>query len=367
MLRFSEKTHQAQITPAAASRPAPALSLCVLIALLSVLVLSCATIPSIETAGGWLGVLPDLTPDSLYVSADVASSLGLLEVLALTEGGESPELKRAIGNLERVHARIRLSPGASAGKLPELSLIALGQLSPGSVACKLNLDPSWERMMLERTPGRGFSSSHWSHRTYWRKEQLEIAVPQRGVLFASAGAQAEGDLAVDAPAGYHPAGVEALLRRLHAPKAQGLPARALGDLQTADIFVYIPDPVAAVSLQAASAATAPSSQDPGKLLQNLPIRQGWISARRRGQGYELGIVFLLEEADNPRSVELLLRLMLTLWLRKVQVEDPVKILKQASITADSEAARIDSLYLEEQQIVFFFATLFPGSLSAGQL
>ena len=76
---------------------------------------------------------------------------------------------------------------------------------------------------------------------------------------------------------------------------------------------------------------------------------------------------MLAEADNPRSVELLLRLMLTLWLRKVQVEDPVKILKQASITADPEAARIDSLYLEEQQIVSFFATLFPGSRSAGQL
>jgi len=52
-------------------------------------------------------------------------------------------------------------------------------------------------------------------------------------------------------------------------------------------------------------------------------------------------------------------------LRKVQVEDPVQTLKEATITADSETARIDSLYLEEGQIVSFFATLFPGSRGGG--
>ena len=359
MLRFSEKSQRPQLARTATVRVLPALALC------SLLILSCATIPSIETTGGWLAVLPDLSPDSLYVSADVTSSLSLLELLASADGGESAELQRVIGNLERVHARIRLAPEAPSGKLPELSLIALGQLPPGSVACKLNLDSSWQRVMLERLPGRGYTSSHWSYRTYWRREELEIAVPERGVVFLSAGVQTEGDQAIAYPAGYHPAGAEAMLRRLHAPKAQGLPARALGDSQSADIFIYIPDPALLASLQAASATTAPSSQDPGAFLQNLPLRQGWISARRRARAYELEIVFLLEEVDSPRSVELLLRLMLTLWLRKVQVEDPVQTLKEATITADSETARIESLILEQEVIASFIATLVPGSRGGG--
>ena len=74
---------------------------------------------------------------------------------------------------------------------------------------------------------------------------------------------------------------------------------------------------------------------------------------------------MLEEVDSPRSVELLLRLMLTLWLRKVQVEDPVQTLKEATITADSETARIESLILEQEVIASFIGTLVPENLGGG--
>ena len=123
----------------------------------------------------------------------------------------------------------------------------------------------------------------------------------------------------------------------------------------------------------AAAQAQSRAQDPGALLQNIPIRQGWISARRQSsgrfsgqevqagdrQGYELEAVFLLDQVQNPRSVELLLRLMLTLWLRKAQAEDPVETLKATKISVDAGSARIDSFFLEDEQIVLFLQTLLP--------
>jgi len=356
MPRFCEKSRRAELSSSAAGRLVAVLSLGFL------LLLSCATVPPSRPVTGWLDVLPPLTPDSIYASVDVPSSWSLLEALAGTTGSETEELERIIGSLDRVHARIRLSPGACPATVPELSLIALGKISPGSVACRLNLDPSWERVMLERLPGRGSfrSSSHWSYRTYWRKGELQIAAPSRGILFASVGVPAGGD-----PAGANPAGAEALLRRLHSPEAQPLPAQARGAPETADIFFYIPDPVAL-----ASSGSASGARDPGTLLQNLPIRQGWIKGERHDspegeEGYELEVVFLLAQVESPRSVELLLRLMLTLWLRRVQVEDPVETLKAVTFRTDSESARIESLFLETGEIASFIRTLLPGDLLKG--
>ncbi len=360
MPRFSDKNRRCGLKRSAAGRLIAALSLG------SLLLLSCATIPLPEQTAGWLDVLPPLTPDSLYASVDVPSSWSLLQALAEAAGSETEELKRIIGSLDRVHARIRLSPGESPEQVPELSLIALGKFSPASVACRLNRDPSWERIMLERPPGRGSrSSSHWSYRTYWRKGEFQIAAPSRGVLFLSVGVQSGGDPAAAHPEGANPAGAEALLRRLHFPEAQPLPAQVRGALETADIFLYIPDPAALVSSGSASA-----TRDPAALLKNLPIRQGWIRGERLDspegeEGYELEVVFLLAEVESPRSVELLLRLMLTLWLRRAQVEDPVETLKAVTFRTDSESARIESLFLTTGEIASFIRTLLPGDLLNG--
>lgn len=356
MLRFSEKSSRSQVVPTAALRILPALCL------FSLLLLSCATVPPSQPPTGWLAVLPRLTPDSLYVSADVASSWDFLKALAEATGSETKELERITGNLNHVHARIRLSPDRAPAQLPEISLIALGKLWSGSVARQLNRNPSWQRIMLEPLPGRGFNSTHWSYRTYWRKDQLEIAVPEPGVFFLTVGVP-------DAAA-------ENLLRRLHSPEPQSLPPQAQIKSEAADIFFYIPDPAALAAASAAASTTATSgTQDPGALLQNLPIRQGWVSARRRTSdgeavkedrgGYELEAVFLLGQVDSPRSVELLLRLMLTLWLRKVQVEDPVQTLKAVTFRVDSQSARIESFFLESGEIASFVRTLLPENFGDG--
>jgi hypothetical protein len=354
MPRFSDKNSRSRLRRSAAGRLIAALSLG------SLLLLSCATIPPAERTTGWLDVLPPLTPDSLYASVDVPSSWSLLQALAEAAGSETDELQRLVANLDRVHVRIRLSPGASPDEspatVPELSLIALGKFSPGPVARRLNRDPVWQRVMLEQLPGRGFTSSHWSYRTCWRKGEFQIAAPSRGILFLTVGVPADGD----------PAGAEALLRRLHTPEAQPLPAPLTLEQQTADIFFYLPDPAALVSSGSASA-----TRDPGDLLKNLPIRQGWVRGERLDfpegeEGYELEVVFLLAEVDSPRSVELLLRLILTLWLRRVQVEDPVETLKAVTFRADSESARIESLFLTAGEIASFIRTLLPENLLAGE-
>jgi hypothetical protein len=97
-------------------------------------------------------------------------------------------------------------------------------------------------------------------------------------------------------------------------------------------------------------------------MRNLPIRQGWISAHgqrsREGvEGYELAAVLLIDPVENPRSLERLLRLMVTLWLRRIQAADPVEKLQRAVITVDSRSARIESLFLESSEISSFFGSL----------
>ncbi|UCF96404.1 MAG: hypothetical protein JSV89_14635 [Spirochaetaceae bacterium] len=315
--------------------------------LMFLLLFSCATLPPSQEEAHWMGVLPPLSPDSLYASVDVASSRSLLKILAATAGSELEQLERLTAKLSRVHTRIRLAQGEP----PDFAMIALGDLTSGSVARRLDLDPAWERVQLERMPGRGFTSTHWSYRTYWRKGNLQVAVPQRSVLLASGG---------------DPAGAETLLRRFHAPGSDRLPAEVSAELEGADLFFYLPDPLAlaAISLSASSA------QDPAVVFQRLPIRQLWISAAGSGaaggEDYELEVVFLLSEVENPRAVETLLRLMLTLWMRKVQAEDPVGKLKAATIRTDGGSARIESLTLSPAELASFFQILLPVNLVTGQ-
>jgi hypothetical protein len=359
MLRISGKISGSRLARTAALRLLPLLSLILF------LVASCATVPPSVPKAGWLAVLPPLSSDSLYASVDVASSWDLLKILAETTGNDPEALERVIAKLDRVHACIRLSPDPPAVRGPRLAVIAVGRFSTGPVARRLNADPSWERITLEPLPGGGSTrcSSRRSYRTFWRRGEVEIAVPERGLVFVAAGA-------------HDGFGAEELLRRFQRPEAQPLPIPARKASESADIFFYIPDPISLALVRSASQASAAArsrAQDPGALLQNLPIRQGWISARRYApgqvsdqenqsmdrRGYELEAVLLLDQVDNPRSVELLLRLMLTLWLRKVQVDDPVETLKTVKISVDAESARIDSFFLDDDQIVLFLQTLLP--------
>jgi hypothetical protein len=332
------------VPPSPSTRPSnPAGRLFLLLFLLSPFLFSCATIPPANPVEGWLAVLPPLERDSLYASVDVASSWSVVQSLGQATGAETEVLGRVVDRVERVHARIRLVPQPSSVRSPELSLIAVGSLPAGAVARRLDADPVWDRVMLEPLPGGGYTGTHWSFRTYWQADRLQIAVPRRGLLFLAFGA-APGD---------ERAGAAGMLQRLHSPEAQRLPAQAAAAATTADVFIYIPAPAALAS-----------GGEAGALLQNIPISRGWMDARRYTspegtEGYQLQIVFLLSRAESARSVEMLLRLMVTLWLRKLQVEDPVQILKAVRFSSDSESARIQGLFLETGEIASFLQTLVP--------
>lgn len=308
--------------------------------LLALVLSSCATLPPSRGASQWIGVLPPMTPKSVYASIDPSSARSLLELMARTAGAETDQLERITTSIHRALAQIRFSPGGA----PSFSLIALGEVKTTSVALQLNLDPAWERVVLSKFPDRGFTGSHWSYRTYWRNTAsgLQIACPQPGALFVAGG---------------EPSAAAEMLQRLQSPGVNPLPAEAALALETADIFLYVPDP-----------AGLAASSDPGLLPKQLPIRQIWITAAAQQDSYEVEAVFVLSEVENLRAVELLLRLMLTLWLRTAGVADPVKILKTAEIRVEQGLARIDSLSLTTPEIVSFFQALVPGGLSAdGQL
>jgi hypothetical protein len=59
--------------------------------------------------------------------------------------------------------------------------------------------------------------------------------------------------------------------------------------------------------------------------------------------------------------------MLTLWLRKCQVENPVEKLKAVTIRAESESVRIESLFLSSGEIAAFIKSLLPENLASGGL
>jgi hypothetical protein len=344
----------------ARQKPAPrepagrtALRLAALFPLWAVLLISCATVPSSREASRWIGVLLELSSDSAYASVDVASSRALVQILFESAGAETAQLEKIVDSLGRVHAGIRLSAGGE----PEFALVALGRLSPTAVAFKLNNDSRWQRVLLEPFPDSGFAGSRWSYRTYWRHlgSGVQLAVPQRGVLLVAGG---------DAGA------AEQLLRRFQLPGPNPLPEPAAEEAERADIFLYLPDPM---FLAASSRSVSSSSQDPAVLLQRLPLRHGWVSAQGGQEGYELEAVFVLSEVESSRSVELLLRLMLTLWMRKARVQDPVEKLKAVTIRTErgaepqQGAVRIESLALSHEEIASFFRTLLPeGGGSGGQ-
>ncbi len=302
-----------------------------LFVLLTLILSSCATLPPSQSASQWIGVLPPVSPESVYASINPSSSRLLLETLARTAGAETEQLERITTSIHRAFAQICFSPGG----VPSFSLIALGEVKPTSVALQLNLDPAWQRVLLSKFPGRGFTGSHWSYRTYWRNAAsgLQIACPQRGTLFVAGGA---------------PTAAAGMLQRLQSPGVNPLPAEAAQVLEAADIFLYFPDP-----------AGLAASADPGLLPQQLPIRQIWISAAAQQDSYDLEAVFLLSEVENLRAVGLALRLMLTLWLRTAGVADPVGKLKSAEIHLEQGSARIDSLSLTTPEILSFFQVLVP--------
>jgi hypothetical protein len=312
----------------------------------SLLLLSCASVPSSRDAARWIAVLPPPTKNSVYLSVDAASSPELLQILAEIAVSELAGVRTVAARLDRIHAWIGLSPGEP----PDFSLIALGTLTPTSVAFKLNHDPAWQRVSLDPWPGEGFSSSHWSYRTYWRKNDLQIAAPQRAVLFVAGGT------------GGDPAAAEGLLRRLQSPGANPLPSQAAAELERADIFLYFPDPA---GLAASSLPRSASTQDPAALLQNVPLRRAWLSAVSGPEGYELQIVFLLSGAQNPRPVEAALRLMLILWVRKAEIEDPVAKLKAVAISAGQGVARIEALTFSTRELVSLFQALLPKPFDPG--
>jgi hypothetical protein len=285
---------------------------------------------------------------------------------------EQLQLAKISDSISRLQARIRLCPPQP----PEFSMVALGKLNPGAVACRLNRDRSWQRVVLQQAAEKE-SPSPRSYRTYWQKDNLQIAAPQRSVLFVS---------------GSDPEGAATMLHRLLSPGANPLPAEVFNKSQNTDLFLYFPDPLALAALT--STASASESREAGAMLQKLPIRSMWIGATAiqqlteltgressppagsdgkapspagsdasgTGAGrqiYEMEAVFLLSEVDNPRSVELLLRLMLTLWLRNAQMEDVVGKLKSATIRVEQGRASITALVLSAGEIASLLKVLVP--------
>ena len=75
---------------------------------------------------------------------------------------------------------------------------------------------------------------------------------------------------------------------------------------------------------------------------------------------------MLSQQQDSRSLEVLLRLLLTVWMRRAQVSDPVAKLKAVTIRADEGALHIDSLRLKPGELASFLQLLLPQDIGAGE-
>jgi hypothetical protein len=313
--------------------------------LVALLFVSCATLPPARSPDQWMGVLPPVRPDSVYLFVDVSTAGGLLQLVERFARPEAEEVDKALSRVRYIYAQLRFSAAA-----PIYSLIVLGDLTPTAVAMKLNGSESWQRVSLD--PGPETRCSCWSLRTYWRENNygLEIAAPRRGLVLLTGG----GGECV-------PGSIAVMLERLHDPAAAVLAPEAARRMQAADFFLYFPDPGGLAAASTPNPATSESStaQKPQLSFRRLPLGHVWLAGMAAGQSYDLEMGFALTEVKNPRAIEALLSLILIAWMRSAQVDDPVGHLKSVTITVENDYARIESLKLRQEEFFRFFEAFVP--------
>jgi hypothetical protein len=315
---------------------------------LSLLLASCATLPSARPAGSPWAPLP--ADGDLYLYADVRQTRGLLEPLAARlagfaalrdgglEGGQAARNGSRLGPLldrsEEVYACLRF-PG------PAAELAVTGRWSPNLLAARLDWSCGWVRH--QPSPD---SPPYWSE----RRSGLEVGSPARGLLLAASG---------------QPGALQRMTARRLSPQAG--PVELVRDkdprvgplLAGAALYAFLP---------AAAGAAGEAGGGGG-----LPVRELWLAAQR-GEGleyrgstpgqnpprrqYELSLLASLAGpsggepgAPNPRALTALVRLVAAGWLRKAGIPEVAARLRQMEVEVNAGGLAVRGLRLAEPELL----------------
>ena len=263
--------------------------------LLLLLLAGCATVPPPRADRDWLSILP---PESTFYTSLTGEAFQdlLIEAMA-TQQWDTKQLDRVLDLTDRVYAGLQIGFQQE----PLVSVIAVGRY-PGLLKVYLIDDDQWKRI------GR----SSFAHVT----QQLQIAVPERDVVFLSNG------------------GIDRLLARLKNPIPLAFPSDLLKSTESAAAVLYFPE--------------LPGG--PGGQLERLPIQQLWLVLDQKENRYHLEAVFVLTEQRETRVVEILFRLAFTLWMRRAELGDLAARLKAMNIEVIERTVRISDLDFSKQEL-----------------
>lgn len=278
--------------------------------LFSLLILgSCATLPPERPADEWFAVLPERS--TFYLVLDFSTAETLLREILIEADMEEQADNSFFKRTSKVFGAVELRPGSA----PVISLLALGRYPCLAAKLQLSLSKSWRKVNSPET--------YWQHSF----ENIQVAIPRKNMLLISTGAILE------------------LIERIKEPAPFFLPAGVKGDLKLAHALVYFP--------------VLPGGGDAGKeaQLDNLPIREVWIFSRGEDEVHELTASFNLSEVKNPRILEALFRLLLTMWLRETEVENLAARLQSVEVRVEDKMVRITGLFFSTTELSRSFAAL----------
>jgi hypothetical protein len=269
-------------------------------------------------AGTWLGALPG--GSTFYASLDLDSSREALGSLLGGAGVRETTYRAFLDRTSRLYAAVTLLPGAP----PEFATLAIGRFPQGPTNLSLLTNREWKK--------RRESRLYWQH----RQVRLQIAVPRDNLILASSGP------------------VVPLADRLQTAPPLALPPEAAAEMEAAALVVFFPRLPPEVEREWGHRA---------------PVRDLWLSARPVGPGgadrpagpaYELLAVFGLTEVRNPRLVESLFRLLITVWLRGARLDNLSERLKTVQVAAGTDAVRVSGLSLTLEELLRALQALAAG-------
>ena len=161
---------------------------------------------------------------------------------------------------------------------------------------------------------------------------LEIAIPDRSTVFLAS------------------ADLRPVLARyaIAAPAGPALPERALEQLASADLFVFLPRTRSAPAIAA------------------LPVGRIWLSGATEDGDLMVGAWFEITEPTGARLIALAIRTALLRFLREAGVSDLSDRLRAVSVETGTDGVRVAGLSLTFEEVVGFVRTWIPFLDRAGE-
>ncbi len=273
---------------------------------------SCASVPQ-RSPSEWLGVLP--SDATLYASLSVPGSAAMIRKSLTQAGPGFQDVSTLVDMSKRLVCSVTLLPGMPA----RFSAVALGSYPSGIIGMRLAGNKEWRKVSSP-------AGSWWE----WSKANLQMGIPNNGILLASNG------------------NVESLLGRWSSPPALAVPPDVAVDMGAADLVIYMPELPGGIGEKAAANDV------------HIPIQEVWLKAVKTPAGYEVSGTANTGSDREAKLVTLAVRLGIVAWMRSEKVTDVAERLKTITVSSVGVQVRMGGLRFAESELVPVFLSLLKG-------